>query len=134
MSQKKFLDKIGLQNFLNRIKALIPTKTSELQNDSGFITSEGAYDSALSLESEKAVQNKVVTAAINGKQETLSTAQTNAVDSGITSAKVQGYDSHISDTDIHVTQADKTSWDSKASGTQNSERPVKTDGICRVQE
>ena len=117
MSQKKFLDKIGLQNFLNRIKALIPTKTSELQNDSGFITSEGTYDSALSLESEKAVQNKVVTAAINSKQDTLSTAQTNAVDSGITSAKVQGYDSHISDTDIHVTQADKTSWDSKAPGT-----------------
>ena len=117
MSQKKFLDKIGLQNFLNRIKALIPTKTSELQNDSGFITSEGSYDSELSLESEKAVQNKVVTAAINGKQDTLSTAQTNAVDSGITSTKVQGYDSHISDTDIHVTQADKTSWDSKAPGT-----------------
>lgn len=33
-----------------------------------------------------------------------------AVASGITSAKVTSYDSHIADTDIHVTTADKTKW------------------------
>lgn len=33
-----------------------------------------------------------------------------AVASGITSSKVTSYDSHIADTDIHVTTADKTKW------------------------
>lgn len=33
-----------------------------------------------------------------------------AVASGITSAKVSSYDSHIADTDIHVTTADKNKW------------------------
>lgn len=37
----KFLDWAGLQDLVNKIKTLIPTKTSELTNDSGFITSPG---------------------------------------------------------------------------------------------
>ena len=38
-----------------------------------------------------------------------------AVASGITSAKVTDYDSHIADTDIHVTTADKTKWNNGVS-------------------
>lgn len=38
-----------------------------------------------------------------------------AVASGITSAKVTSYDSHIADTDIHVTTADKTKWNNGVS-------------------
>ena len=34
----KFLDQTGLAYFWGKLKALIPTKTSELTNDSGFIT------------------------------------------------------------------------------------------------
>ena len=38
-----------------------------------------------------------------------------AVASGITSAKVTDYDTHIADTDIHVTTADKTKWNNGVS-------------------
>lgn len=36
----KYLDLAGLQRLVSKIKELIPTKTSELDNDSGFITAE----------------------------------------------------------------------------------------------
>lgn len=54
----------------------IPTKTSDLINDSGFITEGGSTtvpDDALSDSSENAVQNKVVKAAIDGLQNALNT-------------------------------------------------------------
>ena len=53
----------------------VPTKTSDLTNDSNFVDTSNS-----------------------------------AVASGITSAKVTDYDTHIADTDIHVTTADKTKW------------------------
>lgn len=53
----------------------VPTKTSDLTNDSNFVDTSNS-----------------------------------AVSSGITSAKVTSYDSHIEDTDIHVTTADKNKW------------------------
>ncbi len=42
-----------------------------------------------------------------------SPTQMDAVNSGINSTKVSAYDSHIADTDIHVTPAQKTSWNAK---------------------
>ena len=50
-------------------KPTIPSKTSEIQNDSGFITENDlpVIDNALSLQSENAVQNKVITQAINNQ-------------------------------------------------------------------
>ena len=53
----------------------VPTKTSDLTNDSNFVDTSNS-----------------------------------AVSSGITSAKVNDYDTHIADTDIHVTTADKNRW------------------------
>ena len=41
MATRKFLDDTGLARFLNKVKALIPSKTSELTNDSGFTTNTG---------------------------------------------------------------------------------------------
>lgn len=38
MTTRKFADGAGLERFLSKIKALIPRKTSDLQNDSGYIT------------------------------------------------------------------------------------------------
>ena len=56
----------------------VPTKTSDLTNDSNFVDTSNA-----------------------------------AVSSGITSAKVTDYDTHIADTDIHVTTADKNKWNNQ---------------------
>ena len=47
-----------------------------------------AFDTALSSTSTNAVQNKVINTALGKKQNTLSTAQLNAVNSGITAAKL----------------------------------------------
>ena len=46
----------------------------------------------------------------NRKQDALTEAQLNAVNSGITADKVNGYDNHLNNQDIHVTTADKTKW------------------------
>lgn len=45
----------------------VPTKTSELTNNSGFLTSHNPVDSSLSSTSTNAIQNKVVNAALNNK-------------------------------------------------------------------
>ena len=44
-----------------------------------------------------------------------------AVASGITSAKVTDYDTHIADTDIHVTTADKATWNTVTSKANDSD-------------
>ena len=44
-----------------------------------------------------------------------------AVASGITSAKVTDYDSHIADTDIHVTTSDKATWNTVTSKANDSD-------------
>lgn len=38
MPEKKFLDSAGLSRVWSKIKAIIPTKTSDLENDSGYMT------------------------------------------------------------------------------------------------
>lgn len=50
-------------------KSDVPTKTSDLTNDSGFLTSHNPVDATLSETSENAVQNKVVKAALDDKQD-----------------------------------------------------------------
>ena len=69
----------------------VPTKTSDLTNDSDFVD----------------ISNP-------------------AVSSGITSAKVSDYDTHIADTDIHVTTADKATWNTVTSKANDSDVVHKT--------
>ena len=60
--------------------------------------------------------------ALDGKQASLSTAQLNAANSGATSAKVTGYDSHVADTDIHVTSSQKSAWSAKQDAISSSNK------------
>ena len=64
----------------------VPTKTSDLTNDSNFVDTSNS-----------------------------------AVSSGITSAKVTDYDTHIADTNIHVTTADKATWNAVTSKANDSD-------------
>ena len=64
----------------------VPTKTSDLTNDSNFVDTSNS-----------------------------------AVSSGITSAKVTDYDTHIADTDIHVTTSDKATWNTVTSKANDSD-------------
>lgn len=57
--------------------------------------------------------------AINSKQDKLNTAQINAVNSGINATKVSAYDNHISNTNIHVTTQEKTTWNNKQNAIQD---------------
>lgn len=53
------------------------------------------------------------TVDLSGKQDALSEAQLAAVNSGITTDKVTSYDSHIADTVVHITAAERTAWNAK---------------------
>jgi len=77
----KYLDNNGLLYFWQKIKALVtgsvPTKTSQLTNDSGYITSADVpdattIDSALSSTSTNPVQNKVINSALDNKVDKVS--------------------------------------------------------------
>ena len=78
----------------------IKTINGESILGSGNIDIQGGgsvtVDSALSTTSENPVQNKVIASALNGKQNTLSATQLNAVNSGITGVKVSTYDGYAS--------------------------------------
>ena len=65
---------ITILNFISnylRNSIDVPTKTSDLQNDSGFLTSHQQVDAALSRSSANPVQNKVVKAALDDMLVTL---------------------------------------------------------------
>ena len=85
----KFLTKQGLQHFLDRLKGIIPSKTSDLTNDSGFLTSHNPVDSALSSTSTNAVQNKVVKDALDEKSDTGHTHSASDV-SGLSAVATSG--------------------------------------------
>ena len=85
----KFLTKQGLQHFLDRLKGIIPSKTSDLTNDSGFLTSHNPVDSALSSTSTNAVQNKVINNALTGKSDTGHTHSASDV-SGLSTVATSG--------------------------------------------
>ena len=46
MANEKYLEKGSLAYFISKIKEKIPTKTSDLQNDSGFITADNVPEGA----------------------------------------------------------------------------------------
>ena len=60
----------------------IPTKTSELDNDAGFLTQHNPIDNALSATSENALQNKVVKSELDGKASLVHTHAAGDVTSG----------------------------------------------------
>lgn len=68
----------------NKLNAVVPTKTSELTNDSNFATID----------------------ELNTKQDNLTTTQLNAVNSGITSAKVTQYDGYATSKQDKLTDDD----------------------------
>ncbi len=74
--------------------------TSVTQTNGKITASVVAFDTSLSADSTNAVQNKAVTVALNGKQDTLTGTQLNAVNSGITEGKVNTYDGY----DATITQ------------------------------
>ena len=87
-----------------------------------------AFDTSMSSSSTNAVQNKVINTALGKKQNTLSTAQLNAVNSGITATKLaeleakQGAltDAQLNAVNSGITAAKVSTYDGYASGKQDT--------------
>ena len=93
----------------------IPTNTSDLTNDSDFVISSNLATVATSgdygdLSNKPSIPTN--TSDLTNDSNFVDTSNS-AVASGITSAKVTDYDTHIADTDIHVTTADKNKWNNQ---------------------
>ena len=96
-------------------KPTIPTNTSDLTNDSDFVVSSNLATVAISgdyddLDNKPSIPTN--TSDLTNDSNFVDTSNS-AVASGITSAKVTDYDTHIADTDIHVTTADKNRWNNQ---------------------
>lgn len=77
---------ITVLNFITNYLAQalsIPTKTSDLQNDSGFLTSHQTVDNALSQSSQNPVQNRIITAALNDAINSIPTVVTNTLGANV---------------------------------------------------
>lgn len=86
----------------------VPTKVSEFTNDAGYLTEHQD---------------------ISGKQDSLTTAQLAAANSGITAAKVTSYDDHIADTTVHITAAERTAWNAKQAALTTAQLAAANSGI-----
>ena len=109
---------VGLGNCDNTSDANKPISTAtQTALDGKQATIDSSHKLSADLVDDSSATNKFVTASDkttwNSKQNALSTAQMNAVNSGVTSTKVGNYDTHIADSTIHVTSTDKTNWDGK---------------------
>ena len=104
-------------------KPTIPTNTSDLTNDSDFVVSSNLATVATSGDYDDLSNKPSIptnTSDLTNDSNFVDTSNS-AVASGITSAKVTDYDTHIADTDIHVTTADKTSWNTVTSKANDSD-------------
>ena len=87
-----------------------------------------AFDTSMSSSSTNAVQNKVVNTALGKKQNKLSTAQLDAVNSGITATKLAGLeakqgaltDAQLNAVNSGITAAKVSTYDGYASGKQDT--------------
>jgi len=79
---------------------------------SAYETTSHASSTYATISNLNTVSSQVTTNTDNiaKKQDKLSTEQLTAVNSGITASLVTGLDSHLVDTDIHVTAKEKADW------------------------
>lgn len=109
----KYLDNNGVLYFWQKIKELVTknkvTKTSELTNDSGYITSADvpagveASNTVPAMDGEASVGTEVKFARGDHRHPT-DTSRASAAE----------LTAHTSNTTIHVTASDKTNWNGKA--------------------
>ncbi len=69
----------------------------------------------------------------DAKQDALTAGQMAAVDSGITSDKVGGYDSHLTNTTVHITAAERTKWNGKQDKLTSTDAQIQ-DAVSKAHE
>lgn len=119
MSTYNFLDKTGLSTLWSKIKALIPTKTSELTNDSGFLTSYTETDPIYSASAASTITSSDIsnwngktsnTGTITKVSTTAGSHTTISTTSGAVSFKVPTKTSHLTNDSGFITDAGVTSF------------------------
>ena len=109
----KYLDNNGVLYFWQKIKELVTknkvTKTSELTNDSGYITSA---DVPAGVEASNTVPNMDGEASVGTEVKFARGDHRHPTDTSRASAT--DLTAHTSNTTIHVTASDKTNWNGKA--------------------
>lgn len=111
------------------------TVATPTKNDVAYVLADESHDgkSAKYVVANKPTETvpPVWGFVISFSDNTFSQAQMDAINSGVTSAKRAGYDSHVADGDIHVTAAQKQTWNGKY--TKPSDGIPKSDLASSVQ-
>lgn len=89
----------------------VPTKVSELDNDSNFLTSS---DLSAHTSNENIHVSTTEKTTWNNKQNALTIQQINNINAVPDKANASDLTSHTDDTNIHVTPTEKTTWTNKA--------------------
>ena len=109
----KYLDNNGVLYFWQKIKELVNknkvTKTSELTNDSGYITASQVPEG---VEASNTVPNMDGEASVGVEVKFARGDHRHPTDT--TRASAQDLTAHTNDNTIHVTASDKTNWNGKA--------------------
>ena len=104
----KYLDSNGLLYLWSKIKAVLPKKTSELTNDSGYITSADIPEGATASTTTPKMNG---TAAVGTDTGFARGDHVHPTDTSRASASTVS--SHTSNTTMHITAAERTAWNAK---------------------
>ena len=104
----KYLDSNGLLYLWSKIKAVLPKKTSELTNDSGYITSADIPEGAAASTTTPKMNG---TAAVGTDTGFARGDHVHPTDTSRASASTVS--SHTSNTTMHITAAERTAWNAK---------------------
>ena len=144
--EKKYLDNNGLLYVWSKIKSLIPKKTSELTNDSNYVSdanyvhTDNNYTSAEKLKlsgvETSAQVNKLESVKVNGTALTIDSAKSVNVTVPTKTSDLTNNSNYVSDasyvhTDNNFTSTEKTKLSNVASGAQvNVIESVKVNGTA----
>lgn len=84
-------------------------------NDVAYVLADETHDGKAAKYVAAAVGPLTWGFVITFSNTSFSQAQMDAINSGVTAAKREGYDSHVTNSDIHVTAQQKTNWNNKQS-------------------
>ena len=104
----KYLDSNGLLYFWSKVKAAMPKKTSQLTNDSGFITISDVPEGASASTTTPKMDG---TAAVGTEKAFARGDHVHPTDTS--KANAADLTSHTGNTTVHITAAERTAWNNK---------------------
>jgi len=93
----------------------VSTEGTIASGNTGFVSGGAVYTAlADKVDTTRKINGHALNADVTlAAADVLTTDQLAAANSGVTATKVSDYDTHIADTDIHVTASEKTTWSGK---------------------